>query len=387
MSEQLRYIGPLSDRPETRPSRWEGLRRRAIAPFSLVVIAPTLLASLYWGVIATPQYVSESHFMVRKTDEARPNSLGLVLQGVGLSGGTEDSFAVQEFMLSRDAAGTLDKRFDLEKVFTRNGADLFSRYPGLFDRPSEEARFRTLKRFVTVGYNSTSGITTLRVQAFTPQDARNMNLALLASGEALVNRLNERAATNAVAEARAAVEEASLRRATIQDEMAAFRNRERFLDPQIAATESTQLISGLLTTVAQLRAEMAQLRQTAPESPQIPILSGRISAYEAQIAAERDKLTGEASSLVRKMSTYEGLALQRELADRAVMEASASLMTAQQDARRQKLYLDRVVEPNLADKPIRPERLRAILIVFLSSLVIYFLGRLLWGGLREHRQE
>src|SRR5690606_26363430 len=133
--------------------------------------------------------------------------------------------------------------------------------------------------------------------------------------------------------------------------------------------------------------EMAQLRQTAPESPQIPILSGRISAYEAQIAAERDKLTGEASSLVRKMSTYEGLALQRELADRAVMEASASLMTAQQDARRQKLYLDRVVEPNLADKPIRPERLRAILIVFLSSLVIYFLGRLLWGGLREHRQE
>jgi len=227
----------------------------------------------------------------------------------------------------------------------------------------------------------------LRVQAFTPQDARAMNLALLRSGEDLVNRLNERSAADAIAEAQQAVVEATARRAQIQQLMTSFRNRERFIDPQTAAAESTQLISGLLSTLAQLRAEYAQIQQSAPQSPQLPTIRSRIAAYEAQVAQERAKLVGDESSLVPKISTYEGLVLQGELANRALTEASAALLTAQQDARRQKLYLDRIVEPNLPDRATQPQRLRAILIVFLSSMMIFLLGRLMWAGLREHRQE
>ncbi|MNQ95419.1 hypothetical protein D3C85_1109760 [compost metagenome] len=119
----------------------------------------------------------------------------------------------------------------------------------------------------------------------------------------------------------------------------------------------------------------------------MPLIQSRIAAYEAQVLQERTKLTGDAGSLVPKISAYENLVLQGELANRALAEASAVLLTAQQEARRQKLYLDRIVEPNLPDSPTQPERLRAILIVFLSSLMVFLLGRLLWAGLREHRQE
>lgn len=385
LPDHIRYVGPLPGQARSRASRLKAMRRRL--PLLIVVGLPTLLAVVYWGVIATPRYVSEAHFIVRKTNEARPNSLGLVLQSAGLSAGVADSFAIQEYMVSRDAAEDLDRRFDLEKVFSRNGADLFSKYPAFFQQPSDENRFNALRRFVTVSYNTSSGITTLRVQAFAPQDARAMSLALLASGEDLVNRLNSRSSADAVDDAQKAVEEATVRREAIQQQMAAFRNRERFIDPQVAAAESTQLIAGLLSTVAQLRAELTQIRQSAPQSPQIPLLTGRIAAYESQIDEERSKLTGAGDSLVPKISTYENLALRRELADRALTEASAALLTAQQEARRQKLYLDRVVEPNLADRPAQPQRLRAILIVFLSSLMIYLLGRLVWAGLREHRQE
>ena len=214
-----------------------------------------------------------------------------------------------------------------------------------------------------------------------------MSLALLASGEGLVNRLNERSAADAIEAAQRAVVEATERRAAIQQQLVAFRNRERFIDPQAAAAESAQVVSGLLSSLAQLKAEYAQTQASSPQSPQLPILRGRIVAYEAQIAEARAEMAGEADSLVPKISTYEGLVLQGELANRALAEASAGLLTAQQDARRQKLYLDRIVEPNLADKPTRPERWRAVLVVFLSGLAIYLLGRLLWAGLREHRQE
>lgn len=385
MSGELKYIGPVPG--QVAPSTGWRPRLRKLMPLLLVVALPTAVAALYWGVIATPRYVSESHFIVRKVNESRPNNLGLVLQGVGVTAGASDSFAIQEFMVSRDAAETLDKAFDLERIMSAHGADLFSRYPGVLEKGSAEGRFEALKRFVVVGYNATTGITTLRVQAFSPRDAQAMNRTLLASGEELVNQLNERAAADAIKDAEDAVVQATARRAEVQQQMAAFRNREGFLDPQLVAGESAQVISGLLGVVAELKAEYAQLQQSAPQSPQIPALRGRIAAYDVQIEQERAKLTGRAGSLAPKLAAYETLVLQRELSEKALVQASAALLTAEQDARRQKLYLDRIVEPNLADQPIEPRRLRAVLIVFLSSVMLYLLGRLLWAGLREHRQE
>ncbi|NIJ25625.1 chain-length determining protein [Brevundimonas terrae] len=387
MTDQLRYVGGLPGKVQPPKSNLARLSKRIPVGLALVVGVPTVLACLYWGVIASPRYVSEAHFTVRKTDASRPNNLGLVLQNVGLSAGTSESFAVQDFVTSRDAAKQLHQEFNLDEVFTRNGADIFSRHPGIFSGETDEGRYKTLKRYVKVTYNGTSGITKLSVQAFTPQDARNLNLALLAAGEQLVNRLNERAAKDAVVDAEQAVQDATAKRSLVQAQLTEFRNRERFVDPQMTAAESTQLISGLLATAAGIRAELSELRRSAPQSPQIPILAGRLSAYEGQIAEARAELVGEAESLVPKLSAYEGLVLQRELADRALTEASAGLITAQQSARRQKLYLDRIVEPNLSDKSTQPHRLRSILIVFLSSFIIYVLGRLLWAGLREHRQE
>ncbi len=385
MSGELRYLGPAQEGAEIRKD-WRGRVRRRL-PFLLLVALPTIVSIVYWGVLATPRYVSESHFMVRKINEARPNNLGLVLQGVGVSTGGSDSFAVQEYVVSRDATEILDRQFDLEKVLSAHGADFFSRYPRPFQPASSEGRFDALKRFVVVGYNATSGITTLRVQAFSAREAQAMNRALLDSGEELVNRLNERAALDAIKEAEAAVEQATTRRAQVQQQMAAFRDREGFLDPQLAAGESTQVISGLLSVLAQLKAELAQIQQSAPQSPQVPILRGRISSYENQVEQERAKLTGRSGALASKIATYESLAMQGEVAEKALLQASAALLTAEQDARRQKLYLDRIVEPNLADRPTQPRRLRAIMIVFLSSLALYLLGHLLWAGLREHRQE
>lgn len=387
MVDQLRYIGPLPGTAKPPKSRLKRICKRIPVGMAVVVGVPTLMAVVYWGAIATPRYVSEAHFTVRKTDDARPNSLGLVLQNVGLSAGTSESFAVQDFLLSRDAADLLHKQFDLDKVFKRNGVDFISSHPGLLSSESAEGRYKALNRFAKVTYNGTSGITNLTVQAFTPEDAKNLNLALLAAGEKLVNRLNERAERDAVAAAERAVEVATERRTAIQEELTAFRNRERFVDPEITAAESTQLVATLLSSAAVIRAELSEKKRSAPQSPEIPVLQGRLDAYDAQIAEARAQLVGQAESLVPKLSTYEGLVLQRELADRALMEASASLLTAQQSARRQQLYLDRIVEPNLSDDATQPRRLRSILVVFLSSLMVYLLGRMLWAGLREHRQE
>lgn len=383
---QINYLGPIPEaltfREESKP--WW---RRLPIGFLLVVALPTLLAALYYLVIATPRYVSEARFIVRASNQSQPSAIGVALQGVGLSTTQSDAFAVHEYIKSRDALRELSRRFDIAAILNPPGADAFSRYPRPWDSRGEEGLYKGLGRFVVVGYDSTTGISTLRVEAFRAEDARQLNLALLAGGEQLVNRLNERAVGDAVTDATLARDEARTRLSGIQQQLTAFRNREGFIDPEISARESSSLIGGLLATVAQLRADRAQLVGEAPQSPQLPILDGRIAAYERQIAAERAKVAGASTSLAPRVGIYEDLNLQRELADRELTQATASLLAAQQEARRQKLYLDRIVNPNLPDKPTQPRRWIAILTVFASSILIYGVGWLIWAGVREHAQD
>lgn len=355
--------------------------------FSTVVILPTVLAAIYLLLIATPVYVSEARFVVRAPSQAPPSSLGTVLQGVGVASAMTDAFAVHEYIESRDGLRGLMVRRDVRTILRGDEADLFSRHPRPWHGDSFEDLFKGYKRFVTVGYDSTSGISTLRVSAFKPGDAQILATELLNGSETLVNRLNERAANDAVRDSLQMVKEAEARLAAAQLHLTTFRNRERFIDPTRTAAAGLDLVGGLMSQLATMRAERAQLAEDAPQSPQIAVLDGRIRAFEQQVEAERAKLAGDADSIAPKIGEYERLVLDREFADRALASATSAYETARLEARRQKLYLDRVVEPNLPDKPVLPKRWLALLTVFISALLVYGTGWLIAAGVREHRQN
>lgn len=382
----LTFIGAAEEPRASRPAK-RSWRRRVPLGFLVVVVAPTVLGAIYYGLIASPRYTSESHFVVRSASASQPTGLGLALQGVGLSAGTSDAFAVHEYMTSRDSLKTLQSRFNLKAMLAPPGADWFSRAPRPWESNGDETLYKGFQRFLTVGYDATSGISTLRVEAFSAKDAERINAAMLDSGEALINRLNERSAANAVRDARLSYEQASREVATSQQALTSLRNSAQFIDPRTAVAETAEVVGGLLVTIAQLRAERAQVAAEAPSSPQLPSLDNRIAAYERQVAEARAKATGSASSLAPKVGAFEDLMMRREIADKVMAQATAALLTAEQDARRQKLYLERIVSPSLPDKPTEPKRWIAMLTIFASSLLVYAVGWLIWAGVREHRQD
>lgn len=383
---KISYVGPLPaiEGPEKKRSN---LWTRVPTGFLVVVALPTLIAMIYYLLIASPRYVSEARFVVRSAGSAQPSAMGLALQGVGFSTGMNDAFAVHEYISSRDGMKELQRTYDLNKIFGRPGSDFVARYPRPWESRSEESLYKALQRFITVGYDSGTGISTLRVEAFNPKDAQALNKAMLASGESLINRLNERASNNAVRDAKAALERAENEVAASQQALTALRNSAQFIDPRLAAAESSGVINGLLVTIAQLRAERAQIAAEAPASPQLPILSNRIAAYERQVAEARAKMAGDASSLSNKIAPFEELTLRREIADKQLTQATAALLAAEQEAGRQKLYLERIVEPSLPDKASEPRRWRSILTILASALLAYGVGWLIWAGVREHRQQ
>ncbi|CAN5331659.1 capsule polysaccharide transporter [soil metagenome] len=381
----LQYVGPLPQALtyKGKPSLWS----RVPWPFIVVVVLPTFLAMFYFLVIASPRFVSEARFVVRSGSGNAPSSLGAALQGVGLSSGETDAFAVHEYVHSVNSVKDLKTRFDLPEMLGPPGTDVFSRYPNLGESRTDEGLQKAMARFVTVGYDSTTGISTLRVEAFRAKDAQRIAAGLLDGGEALVNRLNRRSVTDAVAQAEMAEAQAQVNLNHVQQRLASFRNQEGFIDPLRSATESSTLITGLMATVAQLQAERSQIASEAPSSPSLPSIDGRIAAFQRQIIAERAKVTGGSGSLAPRIGEYEELTLNRELASQQVTQATGALLVAQQDARRQKLYLERIVEPTVPQEALEPKRWLSILVVLASALLIYGVGWLLYAGMREHRQD
>jgi capsular polysaccharide transport system permease protein len=135
-----------------------------------------------------------------------------------------------------------------------------------------------------------------------------------------------------------------------------------------------------------MRAERAGLAAQAPQSPQLPVLDQRIAAFVTQMEAERSQIAGQSDSLAPKIGQYERLSLDRDLAVKTLESSVAALESARIEARRQQLYLDRVVSPNLPDKAERPRRLYSILTVFIATMVAFGIASLFIAGLREHRQ-
>ena len=84
------------------------------------------------------------------------------------------------------------------------------------------------------------------------------------------------------------------------------------------------------------------------------------------------------------IAEYERLALEREFAERAFGSAQTALDMARIDGERQRLFVERISTPALADYPKYPYRLLSILAVFAVAQMLYAIARRLATDTRAH---
>lgn len=373
-----------------RPSLWAKLRRRAL--FLLIVVAPTAVTAVYYIGYASDQYVSEAQFVVRGVNQA-PSTLSTLLStATGTARTQDDTYAVQDYMLSRDAVSELTEHNDLRGVFNRPEADALARFPRTFLPGanslwgnSNEHFYDYYQHHVEVDLDSTTGVTSLKVRTFRADDSRRVAQALLQAGERLVNRMNDRQRENALGDARNEVKLAEARVQAVAADIAAFRNKEEVLDPNKQSMPILQAIQDLKTQLVKAKISLAQVQATSPRSPLISDYQQRIAALQFQIDEASKRVTGNDQSLVGKMTTFDLLSLQREFAEKQLASATASLEQARINAQRQQLYLDTIVAPNEADYPAYPRKIASIALVFCGLLGAYALLSLLAAGAREHK--
>ncbi|MBM3613659.1 MAG: hypothetical protein FJX19_11970 [Alphaproteobacteria bacterium] len=354
--------------------------------FILVVVLPTILGGFYFGRIASDVYVVESRFVLRSPERQSVSPLGQLLRGAaGFGRAQDDSYAVQDFMLSRDALRALDERIGLRRAFSDSSIDLFNRFAAIDGDDSFEAFHLYYGRMVTIAVDTTSSIGRLTTRAFSPEDATAMNQFLLEMGEELVNKLNTRGRTDLVGFAATDVAEAEARAKAAALALAEFRNREGVLDIDRQAMLALQQIAKLQEDVLSSRAQIRQLERVAPSNPQLALLRERERMVGEEIARETAKVTGETDrSFATKASDYTRLMLEREFADRMLASAMASLDQARSEAQRKQTYLERIVQPMRPDQAMEPRRIRSFAATVLAALLIWGILKLLLASVREH---
>jgi len=366
-------------------SRAKRLLSRTNSLFLATVVAPTVAATIYFGLIASDVYVSQSQFVVRSPDKPATSGLGVLLKSVGFSNAGDEIYITHDFVKSRDALRSLNQDGDVEKAFGNPAVSIFNRFDPFGWSGSFEDLYDYYGGKVDIEHDATSSITTLTVKAFKPDDARRINRQLLDLSEGLVNRLNNRGEFDLLGFAQREANEAEAEARRASQALAAFRNRQGIVDPERQATVQLQLVSKLQDELIGAKLQLQQIQALAPDNPQIPTLRTRIAGLSRQIDSELGRVAGGQRSLSASAVQYQRLALDREYADKRLTGALASLQEARNEARRKQAYVERIVQPNLPDEAQEPRRLRGIFATFMLGLIAYGILTMLLAGIREHR--
>lgn len=361
------------------------LRKIATNRLLLVcVVLPTALSAIYFGLVASDIYISESKFVIRTPERQTSGPIGLILQGAGFARAQDDSFSVQEYVQSRDALKQVDAVIDLKKLYTDPNIDIFNRFGALDGNLSTENLYKYFRKQVYIQLDSTTSVSTLSVRSFTPGDAARLNMELLKISEELINRINTRARQDLITAAKQEVEDASKNAKDASIALQRFRTSRSVLDPERQASFQLQQITKLQDELLASKLQLNQLRIQTPDNSQIKSLQGRISLLEREIELESSRITGGDRSLANKAAEYQRLALDRELRDKQLISALSSFESATNESRRKHAYLERIVNPNTPDYPLEPRRIRNVFATFVLGLVMWGILGLFSAGIREH---
>ena len=347
----------------------------------LVIGIPSLLAILYYGFLASSQYVASFQFAVRGPSQAAAGrSAGAAMMGP--SAMSPDSFVVTDYINSPQAIADVEREVDLRAMFSRPDIDFWSRLPsGL----SAEELSAYWTRMVSAHFDLISGNISVSVRTFTPQDSLKLAQALVAASDEMFRKLNAKAQQDFVRIADENVDRAQQQLAMARQALFVFREEGGLVDPDKTAQAGASIVDDLRKQLAALQTQHGAIKATAPNSPMLAGLSSQIAALGEQIRKEDNSGSSKVKSVTAStLAEYQSLDLERQFADKQYTEALALRNQAYLTAQNQLSYLALFAAPTLAQTSLYPNRPRSIAAVVLAAAAAWFVGLLIVYALRDH---
>ena len=361
--------------------------------FIAVVLAPTILFFLYSSLWQSDRYVSETRVTVRASHDLKKSDSEGATSGAatvfakmannGVTSSAQDAFMVLNYVKSRAIVVDLGGRAYLERKFSGSGIDFFSR---LSHNSNLEDMWKYWLTHVSASVDTVSGILTVRIDAFRPQDALDIVKDVVRQSEELVNRITLRNRGDAVARAELEVNMSQHRLAEAREKVLQFRNENFIIDPGSRAKSLGDMIGKLtLERIDIVNALSTFSSSLSNDAPSQRLQRTRLAAIDQQISDLKKKLTdsGAADTVSAQIATYERLKLEEQFASQIYTIAQNSYLRARQELEKQQLYLVTIVTPTLPEAAAYPKAAANTLMLFFGLLVSWAVVSLIVASVND----
>jgi len=354
--------------------------------FLIAVIAPTVLASVYYTSYASEQFTTESRFIIQSNNQKGGDAFGIFGGLTGMAPSVKDSLAFEDYILSGDFLAALSKEIDIKELYSAPDIDWWAR---LTHNASKEETLEYWRDFIEISNDSSSGISTLEVTSFTRKAAVNISEKILTKGEKFVNSLSQDARQDAVELAVGEVMKAEQALSEVRQKMYLFSSDEKVINPVQKATSEEAIVSGLNQKLAETEAELTRLSSfMQSNSMKVRAIKSEITSLKTQIKRQQQKWgqtnpqTGKSVTTLIQDTTQ--LSTELALAEKIYESAITGLRIAKREANQQQRYLEVIVHPQLPDEASKPELIPSIMTVLLSCFMGWGILALLIASVKDH---
>lgn len=344
---------------------------RVISTICLLIIPP-VIATIYYGLIASDQYQSEARFTVRTSTPALgKDQLGRV-SGLPSAKVVQDTQIVTNFISSRAILEGLEQQLDIRGAYQGQDADWFAR---LHKDATYEEFLEYWKKMATPSVSPTSGIITVKVRAFSAVDAQRILQAVVSLSEKTINDLNDRIWRDVILTAEENLKRATQNLQNVRERVLAQQNKSGVLTVE----GSSEILASLLASVRSEKLALDQayavkLESISKDTPHMRVLMREIEAKEAQIKELQQQIAGSAGAgknLADVSLDFERLQFERQLAEQQFASSIRTFEQVQFISKQQLMYLDSFLAPSLPDEAQYPQRLFWILSVTVTSVATW----------------
>lgn len=344
-----------------------------------MVALPLLVLAVYLYTISAVRFTSVTGMSVR-AEETLPEG-GLIDGLSAFSGGTKpDAAILRDFLTSVDLVQRLDQRIGLKSRLIPPEFDpVYAQNPENLERLHQR-----WQQLVTVTLDGRSGLVTLRVSGFTPEDARALSLAAIRESDAMLARLSDNARENATRLAMTELTLAEDRLRDAREKLTAFRASAQIVDPLADIEGQLGVMASLQGQMAEAQIALGLLRQSASETDTRLIQAERrVAIVSDLLAQERRKFGLGEDGYAGLTATYEGLRLEVEYASERYVIARASLDAEMAAAQKTGRYLAVHVAPVAAETATLPRKGQVLGLTGFALILIWATGLFTAAGLKR----
>ncbi|MEM9781647.1 MAG: hypothetical protein AAF899_04130 [Pseudomonadota bacterium] len=332
--------------------------------------------------MAADRFVSTMRYSLRggpggETSESKVSPAATL----GLASAGADGFILEDFLRSHAVLAELEAVLDLRAMMALDGADPVRRFDP--HMPPEQLQ-HYWNATLDVHFDVLTGVTTVAVGLYRAEDAQAVAEALVTILRRLVDSLSERQQAEMLAYVDAEFSTAEQRLRRSLDAIEAFRRRTLTVSPTDEAALTSATIAQLTTELTELTVRLRTLRETVPNSPQIPRLVEQVASLETQISSVRATVGGQTpeAALPDQLTDFERLQNEYQVALDAYVETLGLRTEARAAAALGRTHLAVFVPPRRAVTATGPDRLSETGMVAIVAFLGWVIARILMASLR-----